>query len=125
MTIGQYEFTSAKYHTANSTTAVNLTFQDDKIQVFKGQGAKEVRLPTPKESNTFGEVWIINEQTQNHALTLKNNVTGGAQGILAQQADVSVAQNKQALCRYIPQRTKYDQYGNAVPKGSWIVIVGA
>lgn len=122
MTIGQIEFTSTKYHTGASTAKVTLDWDDDKIQIFRGSGVKTIELPTAKESNSYGEIWIVNDQTAANNLTVDGDATNR---VTTTGEDVTISQNKAAHFRYVPQRVKYDQYGKSVPAGSWVPIASA
>lgn len=132
MTIGQYEFTSVKYHSGASTANVILEFTDDKIQIFRGSGVKRVFLPPAKESNSYGEIFIVNDQTAANNIVVDGNGANGSganevsdKGKTTDGEDVTLSQNNSAHFRYVPQRVKYDQYGNSVSEGSWIAIQSA
>ena len=134
MTIGQIEFTSTNYVNSASadTDDVMLEFTDDKIQVFRGSGAKRLFLPPPKESNSYGEVWIVNDQSADHAITVDGDGENGSgaskvsgKGKTTTGSDVSIGQNKAAHFRYVPQRVKYNYKKEAVPEGTWVPVLSA
>lgn len=129
MGIGDNYLTDVKVTSVAQDMAVYLDWNDEEIQIFTSDtsnaGDVELRLPTPRTSNTYGECWIVNDmKTAGPQVVVKD--THGTDTKLSyniDKTDHTIPKQHSAVCKYVPQRNTDDVYGNPNPRSGWIVVV--